>query len=402
MPEIIASRLKTIKPSATLLINKKASEMKVAGVDILNVSAGEPDFDTPRHIKEAAIKAIRDGLTKYTPVEGIAELKKAVQAKFKRENGLSYELNEICVSTGAKQCLYNAFMVLLNQGEEVIIPAPYWISYYDMASIAGGKPVIVNCPERIGFKITPAMLEEAITVKTKVLVLNSPSNPTGAVYSPQELQELAKILLKHPNIYIISDDIYEHIVFDGKEFCNIAQVEPKLKDRTVTVNGVSKGYAMTGWRLGYAAANSHIINAMSTIQSQCTSNACSISQAAAVEALNGPQDCIDSQLQVFTKRRNATIKLLNNIPNLSCPTPEGAFYIMLNCEKLNGMRTPKGEIIDGDMSLCEYLLEEALVAVVPGSIFAAPNYIRISCATSEQVLESACHRIARACGKLAL
>ena len=393
----LSNNLSNIKPSPTIAVSMKAAELKAQGKDIISLGMGEPDFDTPENIKEAAIKAIKAGDTKYTAVDGTASLKKAIIAKFKRENGIEYNVNEITVGTGAKQVIYNALVATLNAGDEVIVPAPYWVSYPDMVLLAGGTPVVVDGKAETNFKILPADLEKKITAKTKWLILNSPSNPTGACYNKAELRALADVFLKYPQIHILSDDIYEHLTFDGLKFATLAEIEPKLKDRILIVNGVSKAYAMTGWRIGYGAGNASLIKAMSTIQSQSTSSPSSVSQAASVEALNGPQDYINSSKQVFQNRRDMVVKMLNAVDGINCNMPNGAFYVFPSCEGLFGKKTPKGDIIKNSNDFASYILEEALVAVVPGIAFGAEGFFRISYAASEDFLKNAMERIAKAC-----
>ncbi len=397
---IVADRLQRVKPSPTIAVTMKAAELKAAGKDVIGLGAGEPDFDTPANIKAAAKAAIDKGDTKYTAVDGTAALKKAVASKFKRENDLDYAPNQISVGTGGKQVLYNALMATLNPGDEVIIPAPYWVSYPDMVILADGKPVEVACSENQGFKLTPEALAAAITPKTKWLMLNSPSNPTGAAYTREDLRALADVLLKHPNVWIMTDDMYEHLVYDDFKFTTIAQVEPKLYDRTLTVNGVSKSYCMTGWRIGYAGGPAPLIKAMAAIQSQSTSNPSSISQAAAVEALNGPQDFIPANNKVFKERRDLVVKMLNEAKGLRCPMPEGAFYVFPSCAGTIGKRTPQGKIIETDTDFVTYLLESVGVAVVQGSAFGLAPYFRISYATATETLRDACTRIQKACAAL--
>lgn len=399
MPSIpdLAHRLSLVKPSPTLAVTAKAAELKAAGKDIIGLGAGEPDFDTPEYIKIAAIEAIKRGDTKYTAVAGTAALKKAIIDKFKRENGLDYAANQIVAGVGAKQIIFNALLATVNAGDEVIIPAPYWVSYPDMVLFAEGKPVIVPCLEKDGFKLQPEMLAKAITVKTKWLILNSPSNPTGAAYSEAELRALSDVLLKYPQVMILADDIYEHLLYDGFTFSSIAQVEPKLYDRTLTVNGVSKAYAMTGWRIGYAGGAKWLITAIADIQSQSTSNACSISQAASVAALNGPQEFLQDWKKSFAARRNLVVAALNQITGISCLKPEGAFYVFANIQKLIGKKTPQGKTITDSADLCDYLLDEALVATVAGSAFGMEGYFRISYATGETILQKALERIKTAC-----
>jgi len=392
---IVSNSLKRIKPSPTIAVTSKAREMRAAGKDVIGLGAGEPDFDTPDNIKEAAIQAIKRGDTKYTAVDGTPALKKAIQDKFSRENNLTYELDQISVGTGGKQVLYNAFMATLDPGDEVIIPAPYWVSYPDMVLLAGGKPKIVKCSEKNEFKITPAELKKAISKKTKWLIINSPSNPTGSCYTKEEIQELSKVLIKNKKVFILSDDIYEHITYDGFEFFTIAQIKA-LKDRTLTMNGVSKSYSMTGWRIGYGAGPKDIIKAMAKIQSQSTTNPSSISQAAAVEALNGTQDFIKTRSESFKERRDFVIQSLNNIQGLSCLKPNGAFYVFPNCKKLLGKKTK----LKTDKDFVEKLLEKSEVAVVQGSAFGLDGYFRISYATSMDNLKKALERIKSFCESL--
>ena len=392
---IVSNSLKRIKPSPTIAVTSKAREMRAAGKDVIGLGAGEPDFDTPDNIKEAAIKAIKKGDTKYTAVDGTPALKKAIQAKFSRENNLSYELDQISVGTGGKQVLYNAFMATINKGDEVIIPAPYWVSYPDIVLLAGGKPKIIKCDEKNNFKLTPEKLTKAVSKKTKWIIINSPSNPTGSGYTKDEIIALSKILIKYKNLFILSDDIYEHITYDGFKFFTIAQIE-KLKSRTLTMNGVSKSYSMTGWRIGYAAGPKEIIKAMAKIQSQSTSNPTSISQAAAVEALNGTQDFISERSNSFKERRNFVVDSLNNIKGISCLSPEGAFYVFPNCKKLLNKKTK----LKTDKDFVEKLLEKAEVAVVQGSAFGLDGYFRISYATSMENLKKAMKRIKTFCDSL--
>ena len=392
---IVSNTLKRIKPSPTIAVTSKARELRAAGKDVIGLGAGEPDFDTPDNIKEAAIEAIKKGDTKYTAVDGTPALKKAIQAKFQRENGLSYDVNQITVGTGGKQVLYNAFMATINKGDEVIIPAPYWVSYPDIILLAGGKPKIIKCEEKDNFKLTPLKLKKAISKKTKWVILNSPSNPTGSSYTKSEIKDLAEILKKNKKIYILSDDIYEHITYDNFKFSTIAEVK-ELKDRTLTMNGVSKSYSMTGWRIGYAAGPVEIIKAISKIQSQSTSNPSSISQAAAVEALNGTQDFIQVRASSFKERRDFVVSSLNNIKGLSCLKPEGAFYVFPNCKNLLNKKTK----LKTDTDFVQKLLEQANVAVVQGSAFGLPGYFRISYATSMENLKKAMERIKSFCEKL--
>ena len=392
---IISNNLKRIKPSPTIAVTQKARELRAEGKDVVGLGAGEPDFDTPINVKNAAIKAIRDGDTKYTAVDGTPALKKAILKKFKRENKLNYKLDEITVGTGGKQVLYNTFMATLNKGDEVIIPAPFWVSYPDMVLLAGGKPKIVKCGEKDGFKITPAKLKAAITKRTKWIILNSPSNPTGSGYSKSEIQKLAKVLIKNKKVHILSDDIYEHVKYDNFKFFTIAQIS-KLKSRTLTMNGVSKSYAMTGWRIGYAAGPKEIISAIRKIQSQSTSNPSSISQAAAVEALNGKQDFIKKRAKSFKERRDFVVKSLNNIDGISCLKPNGAFYVFPNCKKLLNKRTK----LKKDTDFVQKLLEKQNVAAVQGSAFGLDGYFRISYATSMAKLKIAMSRIKKFCEDL--
>ena len=392
---IISDSLKRIKPSPTIAVTQKARELRAAGKDVIGLGAGEPDFDTPDNVKNAAIKAIKSGDTKYTAVDGTPALKKAIIAKFKRENKLSYTADQITVGTGGKQVLYNAFMATLNKGDEVIIPAPFWVSYPDMVLLAGGKPKIVKCTEQEGFKLTPSKLRKAITKKTKWLILNSPSNPTGAGYSKKEIEELAKVLTKNKKVHILSDDIYEHIKYDNFNFFTIAQIS-KLKDRTLTMNGVSKSYAMTGWRIGYAAGPKDIIKAIGKIQSQSTSNPSSISQAAAVEALNGNQGFIKKRSKAFKERRDFVVKSLNKIEGINCLTPNGAFYVFPSCRGLLNHKTK----LNTDVDFVKKLLEKSNVAVVQGSAFGLDGYFRISYATSMKNLKKAMKRIKSFCDGL--
>jgi aspartate aminotransferase len=392
--------LQRIKPSATIGVTQKARELARAGRNVISLGAGEPDFDTPDNIKEAAIKAIREGKTKYTDIDGIPELKEAICAKFKRENGLDYQPSQVNVSPGGKPVIYNAFVATLNPGDEVIVPAPYWVSYPDMALLAGGVPVFVAAGAETGFKLRPADLEKAITPKTRWLIINSPSNPTGAAYTAAELKALAEVLLRHPQVWILTDDMYEHLVFDDFKFATIAAVEPRLYDRTLTMNGVSKAYAMTGWRIGYAAGPQPLIKAMAKVMSQSTSNPTSVSQYAAVEALNGPQDFIRERAKVFQARRDLVVSMLNQANGLMCPTPEGAFYVYPSCKGLIGKKTPSGKVIQTDEDFASELLEAEGVAVVHGEAFGLSPFFRISYATSTEILEDACGRIQRFCASL--
>jgi aspartate aminotransferase len=397
---IIADKLSQIKPSPTIAVTMKAKELKAQGKDVIGLGAGEPDFDTADNVKKAAIIAINNGYTGYTAVDGIIELKKAIQNKFKSQNNLDYQLNEIIASVGGKQVIYNALMASLNPNDEVIIPAPYWVSYPDITLLCGGKPVIIDCKEDNNFKLSPSQLEEAITPRTKWLILNSPSNPTGAAYTETELQYLLKILEKHPYIWIMSDDIYEHICYDNFKFYTIASLAPNLKDRILTINGVSKAYAMTGWRIGYAAGPEKLIKAMTKVQSQSTSNPTSIAQYAAVEALSGDQAYVRERCKAFEKRRDMVLDMISEIKGISALKPEGAFYIFASCMSLIGKKTESGTIINNSNDFATYLLEDALVAVVPGIAFGMENYFRISYATSENDLKEAFTRIKLSCEKL--
>jgi len=396
----LSATLDRVKPSPTIAVTTKAAELKAAGRDIIALGAGEPDFDTPQNIKDAAIKAINEGKTKYTAVDGIPELKKAICAKFKRENGLTYEPSQVTVGTGGKQVLYNALMATLNPGDEVIIPAPYWVSYPDMVLLAGGEPVIIEGAMDKGYKISADQLEAAITPKTKWFLFNSPSNPTGAGYSWDELKALTDVLMRHPQVWVMSDDMYEHLVFDDFKFCTPAQVEPGLYARTLTVNGVSKAYAMTGWRIGYAAGPVPLIKAMGKIQSQSTSNPSSISQWAAVEALNGVQDYIESNKALFQRRRDLVVSMLNQAKGVKCPQPEGAFYVYPDISACIGKTSAGGAVIENDEAFATALLEESGVAVVFGAAFGLSPNFRVSYATSDEALTEACSRIQAFCAGL--
>ena len=393
----LSSTLDRVKPSPTIAVTTKAAELKAAGRDIIGLGAGEPDFDTPQNIKDAAIAAIQAGKTKYTAVDGIIELKRAICAKFKRENGLDYTPAQISVGSGGKQTLYNALVATLNPGDEVIIPAPYWVSYPDMVLLAGGEPVAVECPMQTGYKLTPEQLEEAITPKTKWFIFNSPSNPTGAGYSRAELKALTEVLMRHPHVWVMTDDMYEHLAYDGFEFCTPAEVEPALYDRTLTCNGVSKAYAMTGWRIGYAAGPEKLIKAMGKVQSQSTSNPCTISQWAAVEALNGPQDYIATSRVAFQRRRDLVVAMLNAAEGVRCPTPEGAFYVYPSIAGCIGKTSAAGTKIADDEAFATALLEETGVAVVFGAAFGLSPNFRVSYATSDAALTEACTRIQAFC-----
>ncbi len=397
---IVASRLSRIKPSATLAVTAKAAELKAAGKDVIGLGAGEPDFDTPEFVRDAGCAAINGGQTKYTNVDGTPALKDAIIAKFKRDNNLTYARDQIIVSTGGKQVLYNAFMATLNAGDEVIIPAPYWVSYPDMVILAEGTPVFVECSIEKKFKMTAEQLEKAITPKTKWVILNSPSNPSGAGYTKAEMKALTDVLVRHPQVWVMTDDIYEHLVYDGFEFCTPAQIEPKLYDRTLTVNGVSKAYSMTGWRIGYAGGPKELIKAMASVQGHSTSNPSSISQAAALAALNGDQAFLKDWVKSFGERRDLVVSMLNQASGIDCPRPEGAFYVYPSCEGCIGKRTPEGKIIENDSDFVTYLLESEGVACVQGVAFGLSPHFRISYATSAKALEEACRRIQRACAAL--
>jgi aspartate aminotransferase len=396
----LSAALGRVKPSATIAISTQARELKAAGRDIVSLSAGEPDFVTPDNIRDAAKAAIDRGETRYTSPEGIVELRRAICAKFKAENGLDYAPDQVVVSTGGKQVLYNALMATINPGDEVIVPAPYWVSYPDMVLLAGGKPVVVVGEMATGYKITPEALEAAITPRTKWLIFNSPSNPTGAGYSRNELKGLTDVLTRHPHVWVMSDDMYEHIAYAPFEFCTPAEIEPRLYDRTLTVNGVSKAYAMTGWRIGYAAGPKALIKAMTTIQSQSTSNACSISQWASVEALTGPQDYIAESRAAFQRRRDLVVGLLNDCPGIVCPTPEGAFYVYPSIAGLIGKKTPDGKVIETDADFAGALLDAEGVAVVFGAAFGLSPNFRISYAAADDELTDACGRVRRFCEQL--
>jgi aspartate aminotransferase len=396
---IVSNNLKRIKPSPTLAVNQKARELKAAGKDVISLGAGEPDFDTPNNIKQAAIKAINDGDTKYTAVDGTPILKDAIIRKFKRENNLDYQADQITVGAGGKHVIYNAMMATLNEGDEVVIPAPYWVSYPDIVLLASGTPIILECNEKQGFKINPLELEKSITKKTKWIILNSPSNPTGTCYSEDDIREIAKVLLKHPHVYILSDDIYEHVVYEGFKFFTIAQVA-ELKERVLTMNGVSKAYSMTGWRIGYAAGPKEIIKAIAKIQSQSTTNPSSISQAAAVEALNGTQDFIKERAISFQERRDFVVKSLNDIDGIECLNPDGAFYVFPSCKGLIGKKDTNGNELKTDTDFVQSLLETSSVAVVQGSAFGLEGFFRISYATSMKNLQKALEKISSFCKSL--
>jgi aspartate aminotransferase len=400
MTQTTSDALKRVKPSATMAMSAKARALKAAGCDCISLSQGEPDFDTPDNIKEAAIRAIQDGKTKYTDVDGIPELKDAIVGKFKRENGLEYKRTQINVSPGGKPVIFNAFMATLNPGDEVVIPAPYWVSYPDMAMLCGATPVFVDTTLEDGFKVRPEALAKAITPHTKWVMLNSPSNPSGAAYTADELKALAAVLLDFPNVLVLTDDMYEHLTYGDFAFTTIAQVEPRLYERTLTMNGVSKAYSMTGWRIGYAGGPEWLIKAMANVMGQTTSNPCSISQWAAVEALNGPQDFIPKNKKLFQDRRDLVVSMLNQANGVNCPTPEGAFYVYPSIAKLIGKKAPSGKIIDTDETFALQLLEAEQVAVVHGTAFGLAPCFRISYATSNECLEDACTRIQRFCGQL--
>ncbi len=397
----LADALSRVKPSATIAVTQKARELKAKGRDVIGLGAGEPDFDTPDNIKTAAIEAIRRGETKYPPVSGIAPLREAIASKFKRENNLDYKPEQTIVGTGGKQILFNAFMATLNPGDEVVIPTPYWVSYPEMVLLCGGTPTFAQTTDANGFKLTGAALEKAITPRTKWLVLNSPSNPSGAAYTEAELKELAEVLLRHPQVWVLTDDMYEHLTYGDFVFKTIAEVEPQLYSRTLTMNGVSKAYAMTGWRIGYAAGPIELIKAMDMIQGQQTSGACTIAQWASVEALNGPQDFIARNKAIFQARRDLVVSMLNQARGITCPSPEGAFYVYPSCAALIGKTAPTGKVIDSDETFCSELLEAEGVAVVFGSAFGLGPNFRISYATSEALLEEACSRIQRFTASLA-
>ncbi|TNE36611.1 MAG: pyridoxal phosphate-dependent aminotransferase [Alphaproteobacteria bacterium] len=396
----LSDTLSRVKPSPTMAVTQKARELKAAGVDVIGLGAGEPDFDTPDNVKQAAIDAIRRGETKYTAVDGIPELKEAICAKFKRDNGLDYKPAQVSVAPGGKPIIFNAMMATLNPGDEVIIPRPYWVSYPDMVLIAGGTPVFVDTTLENRFRVQPEDLEAAITDKTKWIIFNSPSNPSGAAYTREDLKKLTDVLMRHPHVWVLTDDMYEHIVYDDFEFVTPAEVEPGLYDRTLTVNGASKAYAMTGWRIGYAAGPEALIKAMAKVMSQSTSNPTSISQWATVEALNGPQDFLIERNRVFKERRDLVVSMLNQAKGLSCPTPEGAFYVFPSCAGCIGKSTPEGKVIETDGDFAEALLEAEGVAVVQGEAFGLSPFFRVSYATSTEALEEACTRIQRFCGSL--
>ena len=396
----LSEALSRVQPSATIAVTNKARELKAAGEDVIGLGAGEPDFDTPDHIKAAAIKAIQEGKTKYTAVDGLPELKQAISAKFKRDNELDYAPNQIHVAPGGKPVLYNALLATLNPGDEVVIPTPYWVSYPDMALLCGGEPVFAEAKAEDGYKLKPEALEAAITPKSKWLILNSPSNPSGAAYTEAELRALGEVLIRHPHVWIMSDDMYEHLVYDDFKFTTIAQACPELYDRTLTVNGVSKAYAMTGWRIGFAGGPADLIKAMAKVESQTTSNPCSISQYAAIEALNGSHDFLPERNKVFKERRDLAVAMLNEAEGLECPTPEGAFYVYPSCKGAIGKTSAGGKLIESDEDFAAALLSEEKVAVVFGSAFGLSPAFRVSYATSTEALKEACARIQRFCAGL--
>lgn len=395
-----SAALSRVNPSPTIAVTQKARELKAAGKDVISLGAGEPDFDTPDYIKEAAIKAIRDGKTKYTPVDGIPELKEAIVAKFKRDNNLSYDVSQINVSPGGKPVIYNALIATLNPGDEVIIPAPYWVSYPDMVRLTGGEPVIVEATAETNFKLTAEALEKAITPRTKWMIFNSPSNPTGAAYTHDELKALTDVLMRHPHVLILSDDMYEHIVYDGFKFATPASVEPGLYDRTLTMNGASKAYAMTGWRIGYAGGPASLIKAMGKVMSQSTSNPCSISQWAVTAGLNGDHSFLQERNAAFQDRRDLVVSMLNQASGITCATPEGAFYVYPSCADLIGKKTPGGKVIENDGDFAAELLEAEGAAVVFGAAFGLSPHFRISYAAATEQLKDACERIQRFCASL--
>ena len=401
MIDHLSAALGRIAPSATLAMSGRVIDLKSQGIDVIGLSAGEPDFDTPDFVKEAAIKAIRDGMTKYTAVDGIAPLKQAIIAKFKRDNNIDYNPKQITVNSGGKHTLFNALVATVDAGDEVIIPAPYWVSYPDIVQFAGGAPVIIMAGAAQNYKITPEQLEAAITPKTRWLILNSPSNPTGAAYDAAELKALGQVLLRHPQVLLLSDDMYEHIWYAESPFATMLQVCPELYDRTLTMNGASKAYAMTGWRIGYAGGPEWLIKAMADLQSQSTSNPCSISQYAVLAALNGPQEFLRERNSAFRERRDLVVAMLNDAPGLSCPTPEGAFYVYPDATGVMGKVTPKGKKINTDADLIDYFLDDHRVAAVHGAAFGLSPGFRISYATSTEILKEACTRIQSACAALA-
>jgi aspartate aminotransferase len=397
---IIAARLNRIKPSPSSMASQRARELRAAGRDIVGLTAGEPDFDTPPNVCDAVVRAMAASKTKYTDVGGTPELKAAISAKFRRDNALVYAADQIIVGSGGKQIIFNALMCTLEPGDEVIVPAPYWVSYPDIALLADGRPVVVTCQPEDGFKLRPDALERAVTARTRWLVLNAPNNPSGAMYTRQELRELADVLLRHPQVWILSDDIYEHIRYDGRHFFTIAQIEPALKARTLTVNGVSKAYAMTGWRIGYGGAPAELVKAMTKLQSQSTSNACSVSQAAAEEALNGPQDFVAERTRIFQTRRDSVLAAVNRIPGLNCHAPEGAFYVYASCAGIIGKKTPDGRVLGSDANFVMYLIESQNLALLQGEAYGLSPFVRISFAASMETLAEGCRRLHLACEAL--
>lgn len=397
---MIASRMSRIKPSPTNVLTGKVAELKAAGRDVISLGEGEPDFDTPENIRAAAVRAVEGGKTRYTPISGTMALREAICAKLRRENGLEYAPEQVIVGCGGKQVLYNAFMATLDDGDEVVIPSPYWVSYPDMVLLAGGAPVFVEGREGNGFRVTPPDLEAAITPRTKWVLLNSPGNPSGAAYSRPELEGLMEVVARHPHVWLMTDDMYEHMVYDGFEFTSPAAVEPALMERTLTVNGVSKAYAMTGWRLGYGAGPRELVSAMGVVQSQSTTHTSSITQEAAVEALNGPQDFIGEHKRVFQERRDLMVSMLNQAAGLSCRTPEGAFYVYPSCAGVIGKTAPGGAVISDDTAFCAHVLESSEVAIVPGAAFGLSPHFRASYATSMELVEEGCRRIQRVCAEL--
>jgi aspartate aminotransferase len=397
---IIAARLNRIKPSPSSMAGQRARELRATGRDIIGLTSGEPDFDTPANVCEAVVRAMAASKTKYTDVGGTPELKAAIIEKFRRDNRLAYAPNEVIVGAGGKQIIFNALMSTLEPGDEVIVPAPYWVSYPDITLLAEGRPVVVTCRPEDGFKLRPEAIDQAITLKTRWLVLNAPNNPSGATYTHDELRALADVLLRHPHVWIMTDDIYEHILYDGRRFFTIAQVEPALKERTLTINGVSKAYAMTGWRIGYGGAPAELVKAMIKLQSQSTSNACSISQAAAQEALSGPQDFIKERARILETRRDAVVEWVNRIPGLRCHSPEGAFYVYASCADIIGKKMPDGQVLGSDADFAMYLLESQNLALLQGEAYGLSPFFRISFATSMQTLEEGCRRLRLACEAL--
>jgi len=398
--DIIAARLNRIKPSPSSMASQRARALRAAGRDIVGLTAGEPDFDTPSNVCDAVVRAMTASKTKYTDVGGMPDLKSAIIEKFRRDNDLAYTADEIIVGTGGKQVIFNALMCTLEPGDEVIVPAPHWVSYPDIALLAEGQPVTVACRPEDGFKLRPEALEEAITPRTRWLVLNAPNNPSGAIYTREELHRLADVLLRHPQVWVLSDDIYEHILYDGRRFFTIAQLEPALKERTLTVNGVSKAYAMTGWRIGYGGAPAELVKAMTKLQSQSTSNPCSISQAAAQEALTGPQDVVAERTRIFERRRDRVVAAVNQVAGLGCHAPEGAFYVYASCASVIGKKTPDGKVVASDADFVMYLLEAQNLALIQGDAYGLSPFVRISFAASMETLEEGCQRLRLACEAL--